>query len=194
MLHAATIPDSADALLPLLEAQAEAERFAAFTSLWHKDDSSIAESHLVLRLHRANYDLWHLEDRARDPHADERVIADVKRAIDRTNQCRNDLVEQVDDALMQPLLAHGLPRAEAPLHSETPGMILDRLSILALKLFHTAEQTERTDAMEEHRSRNRERLAILRKHSEALTGCLANLWLQTIKGERRFELSRQMKM
>ncbi|MEZ2346360.1 DUF4254 domain-containing protein [Terriglobus sp. RCC_193] len=194
MLHADTAYDPTPEPTHLLDAQAETLRFAEHTARWHVSDSAVSESDLSLRLHRSNFDLWHLEDRARDTSATDAVIANVKRAIDQTNQRRNDLVEEVDNALMTALIAAGLPNPQSPLHSETPGMILDRLSILSLKIFHTAEETERQDASEEHRARSRQRLSILKEQRAALTGCLADLWQQVVRGERRFQLYRQMKM
>ncbi len=194
MLHTATAPNDANSLLKLLKAHLEAHRFTDHTARWHQDETAIPDSDLILRLHRANYDLWHLEDRARDPNATDSAIAEIKRSIDRTNQRRNDLVEQIDNALMQALQPCHLPAPESPLHSETPGMILDRLSIIALKIFHTAEESTRPDATEDHRQRNGDRLSILRRQSDALTGCLSELWQQIVRGERRFELYRQMKM
>ena len=194
MLHADPTSDCKQTLPSLLEAHVEAARFADVTALWHVSDTAVAADDLRLQLHRSNYDLWHLEDRARDPHATDTVIADLKRAIDRTNQRRNDLVEKVDDALINALRHADLPNAEAALHSETPGMILDRLSILSLKVFHTTEEVERADATEAHRERNQQRLAVLRDQSNALVECLAVLWQEILRGERRFQLYRQMKM
>ena len=69
----------------------------------------------------------------------------MKRRVDQTNQRRNDLAEELDRALLGWLEAHGLPNPSAPLHSESPGLIIDRLSILALKIYHTREEAERTD-------------------------------------------------
>lgn len=194
MLHADTAFDSTPEPTHLLDAQTEALRFVEHTASWHVSDSDLSEGDFVLCLHRSNFDLWHLEDRARDTGATDAVIAEVKRAIDKTNQRRNDLVEQIDNALMAALTAAGLPNPLSPLHSETPGMILDRLSILSLKIFHTEEETKRQDASEEHRERNRQRLSILQKQSSDLTGCLTELWQQVMRGERRFQLYRQMKM
>jgi len=118
----------------------------------------------------------------------------VKRRIDQTNQRRNDLAEQLDGSLLAWLEAQRLPNAEAPLHSESPGLMIDRLSILALKVFHTREETERAEAPSGHKDRNRDRLAILEEQRNDLAACLAALWQQTLSGTRRFKLYRQMKM
>jgi len=149
---------------------------------------------LVARQHKANFDLWHIEDEARAPGASDGEIADVKRRIDRTNQLRNDLVEELDRAMQKWLEKRGLPDPAAPLQSESPGLIIDRLSILALKIYHTREETERKDASPGHAERNRERLKILEEQRTDLTGCLDALWQETLGGTRRFKLYRQLKM
>ncbi len=149
---------------------------------------------LVARQHRANFDLWHAEDEARTPGATDAELAAIKRRIDRTNQLRNDLAEQLDSALLAWLSAQGLPNPHAPLHSEPPGLIIDRLSILALKIFHTREEAERAGAGPGHAERNRSRLAILDEQRADLAACLDALWLQTLSGARRFKLYRQLKM
>ena len=146
---------------------------------------------MVLSQHQANFDLWHQEDAARDPSTDDAGIARVKRAIDATNQRRNDLAEQLDTELHA---AAGAQHAGAPLHSETPGLIIDRLSILALKLFHTAEQLHRSEVDEPHRARNRDRLALLHSQRADLLHCLDTLWTEVLAGQRRFKLYRQLKM
>ncbi len=146
---------------------------------------------LVLQQHRANFDLWHEEDAARNPDASDAEIARVKHAIDRLNQQRNDLVEQIDLALLKLTPDQN---SAAPLHSETPGLIIDRLSILALKIFHTGEEAGRADATEAHRSRNRDRLAVLQAQRDDLVACLGELWAQIVSGQRRFKLYRQLKM
>ena len=174
------------------------------TEIVHLQDSSTAEWHvhpsepggsdligLVMRQHHANFDLWHEEDEARSPDASDATIANVKHAIDRLNQLRNDLVEQIDLTLLK--LA-GTQNEAAPLHSETPGLIVDRLSILALKIYHTAEEAHRESATEQHRTRNLERLFILEHQRDDLAACLDILWQQILHGERRFQLYRQMKM
>ena len=93
--------------------------------------------------HLANFELWHAEDAARSPEATDQDIARVKRLIDSVNQRRNDLTEQCDRLLLDFLHRRNLPAAGAELHSESPGLILDRLSILSLKVFHTQEEIDR---------------------------------------------------
>ncbi len=117
--------------------------------------------HRIESQHRANFDLWHEEDKARDPGATDAAIAAVKHALDRINQRRNDLVEQIDGMLLEEFEPVFRAHPDSPLHSETPGLMIDRLSILALKIFHTREEAERTTATEEHRRKNRARLSVL---------------------------------
>jgi hypothetical protein len=170
------------------------------TEAWHAEtcdadnDADDPWLNLVARQHRANFDLWHIEDEARAPGASEAELADVKRRVDQTNQRRNDLAEELDRTLLAWLEARGLPNAEAPLHSESPGLIIDRLSILALKIYHTREEADRIDAPAGHDERNRGRLAILEEQRNDLAHCLDALWQQTLAGTRRFKLYRQLKM
>jgi hypothetical protein len=145
----------------------------------------------ILAQHRANFELWHQEDLARDESATAENIATVKHEIDRLNQNRNDLVEQIDQTLLCSLAAQP---DNVPLNSETPGLIIDRLSILSLKIYHTHEEAERETATDNHRARNRNRLAILEEQRSDLAGCLDALWQQVLAGQRRFKLYRQMKM
>ena len=149
---------------------------------------------LVARQHRANFDLWHIEDEARIPGAPDEALASVKRQIDQINQRRNDLAEELDRLLLTWLEAQGLPNPAATLHSESPGLIVDRLSILALKIYHTREESARAGAPAGHAERNRERLAILEEQRADLAGCLEALWRETLAGRRRFKLYRQLKM
>ncbi len=148
----------------------------------------------VGRQHRANFELWHIEDEARAPGASDAELAGVKRRVDRTNQRRNDLAEQLDRVLLAWLEPRGLPNPAAELNSESPGLMIDRLSILALKIYHSREEAERTDAPLGHTARNLARLAILEEQRADLAACLDALWRETLKGTRRFKLDRQLKM
>lgn len=145
---------------------------------------------LAMAQHRANFELWHEEDKARAPEAVDAEITKVKHAIDALNQRRNDLVEKIDIWLMGKLEQN----AEAPLNSETPGLMIDRLSILSLKIFHTREEAHRSTATEAHRLRNTERLSLLEEQRNDLAACLDALWAEVLAGTRRFKLYRQMKM
>jgi hypothetical protein len=145
---------------------------------------------IAMAQHRANFELWHEEDKARVPKVADAEIARVKRAIDGLNQKRNDLVEKMDEWLIDRLDQD----VAAPLHSETPGLMIDRLSILALKIYHTREEAHRESATQSHRQRNAERLVLLEEQREDLAGCLDALWAEVLKGTRRFKLYRQMKM
>ena len=186
---------AANDITEALNATNEAERFVQHVALWHTDgDHPIDAGDTRLLLHRANFDLWHLEDAARDPGAADALIAARKRSIDRLNQQRNNLAERADEELLAALAVERLPNPAAPLHSETPGMILDRLSILSLKIFHTAEEIQRRGASAGHAERNRQRLLILRQQSSDLTACLGILWHELCIGTRRFSLYRQLKM
>ena len=176
------------------------------TLRWHQDPlASVPLAHaasadptasseladLALAHHRANFDLWHEEDKVREPGASDAAIARLKRSIDALNQTRNDLVEAIDRAF---LAAAGVQDPAAPLHSESPGLILDRLSVLALRLYHTAEEARRPTASEAHRQRNLARLDLLREQRADLAACLDELWQQVLAGRRRFKLYRQLKM
>ena len=93
-------------------------------------------------------------------------MANVKRTIDKLNQCRNDLIERLDDCLRDELAAAGVRiQDNARLNTETPGSVIDRLSILALRLYHMEEQTRRTDADADHLAKAKARLAILVQRS-----------------------------
>jgi Protein of unknown function (DUF4254) len=184
----------------ILSAAEITHRHDHLTALWHEQAPTVPpESYgtflgTVIAQHLANFQLWHTEDDARAPHATDHDLADIKRAIDRINQRRNDLAERCDSVLLDHLRPLNLPNPNAELNSESPGLIIDRLSILALKLFHTTGEIVRPDAPEGHTERNRERFQILQDQRTDLAGCLDRLWQQTLAGERRFKLYRQLKM
>ena len=166
------------------------------TARWHTDPEAGSGSGLealIIEQHRQNFALWHEEDRARAPLASAEELAQTKRNIDAFNQARNDLIEAIDRELLQQLAGNEV-NLKGQLHSETPGMIIDRLSILSLKIFHTREQVERTDVGREHTDRNRQRLEVLTQQREDLAGCLNILWKEVCEGRRCFKLYQQLKM
>ena len=169
------------------------------TKHWHAEPDTTPYAlsdweKLISQHHYANCDLWHLEDRARELGASDAQIADTKRGIDKTNQLRNDLVEKLDEALLEYLAPYDLPNSLERQHSETPGMIIDRLSILELKIYHTREEMRRTDAPAGHLERNRHRLDVLEMQQGDLRRCLDDLWAEVMAGTRYFKVYRQLKM
>ncbi len=172
--------------------------FDQWTAGWHHqpDLSETTDPFEVTMegLHRANFELWHQEDKARDRRAGDAVVATAKRAIDAINQRRNDQMERCDTFLLEELSAEKLPDSQAELHSETPGLMLDRLSILSLKWYHTQEETERIPSPPGHRERNLRRLATLESQRNDLAACIDRLWQRVLSGEARFQVYRQLKM
>src|SRR3984885_6110709 len=169
------------------------------TIAWHHESPTVLPSlagreRAGTKQHLANFELWHAEDTARTPQASDHDIARTKRFIDDANQRRNDLTEQCDVLLLKFLNRQNLPAPGAELHSESPGLILDRLSILSLKLFHTREEIDRPGAPNGHAERNQERLRILTEQRGDLATSLDRLWEQVLHGRRRFKLYRQLKM
>ena len=142
--------------------------------------------------HRFNARLWDEEDLARRRHVPDAEIAANKRNIDRYNQGRNDAVERIDEALAGRL---GLPvKPDARLHSETPGMMIDRLSILSLKIRAFGAQLERQDATAEHLAACTARLHRLKEQRDDLRRCLDGLLADCSRGTAWFKVYRQFKM
>jgi hypothetical protein len=143
--------------------------------------------------HRYNTLLWNEEDKARRTDVGAEQIAASKRLIDQHNQKRNDAVEALDEAILT-ALADVVPKPHARLNSETAGAMIDRLSILALKIFHMREQTERHDADAEHIDRCRAKLQRLRTQRDDLVFCLDRLLTEAAAGDAYFKVYRQFKM
>lgn len=165
---------------------------------WHRYDiDNPYEGFLLLvcRQHQQNYRLWHQEDIARSPDADDAELAEVKRNIDKLNQQRNDLIEQLDDFLIGELASAGAqPLPQARLNSETPGSVVDRLSILALRIYHMQQQADRPDAGRPHRDKANAKLEILRQQQADLSTSLCELLDDVFSGRKRLKVYRQCKM
>lgn len=142
--------------------------------------------------HACNARLWREEDLARRGGVADAAIAAGKRAIDRYNQQRNDAVERLDEAI-HGALAHCMSGV-ARLHSETPGMMIDRLSIQALRIRAMALEARREEAGVDHLRRCNERLAQLNDQRRDLAGCLAALIAECAAGAARFKVYRAFKM
>lgn len=150
---------------------------------------------VVCRQHSFNFLLWHQEDIARSPDVSDEKIAEVKRAIDRYNQQRNDWIEKIDDYIGEMLERDGVgARNDATLNTETPGSAVDRLSILSLRIYHLEEQLERDDVDDSHRESVTKKLAICRLQQDELAFSLQNLVNDIFAGRRKHRTYRQFKM
>jgi hypothetical protein len=159
------------------------------------DPSTTTLTTLADALHLFNFLLWHEEDKARDPKATDAIIAHVKRSIDSLNQKRNDSIERIDEFLIQSLSRVPVKANDTtPMNSETPGSIMDRLSINALRIFHMDEEAQRDSATMEHRNRCASRRDVLQVQRSDLTQCLNELFTDLWQGKKRLKVYRQMKM
>ena len=169
--------------------------------LWHNvlpqsDFSEPTDFHALVSIHhQVNFELWHQEDMARDPDVSDSIIASVKRAIDVLNQRRNDLIEQMDQFLLNILRVENVKNdADTEMNSETPGSMIDRLSINALKIYHMDEEVQRKEITAEHRNKCAGKLSVLQEQREDLEQCLSKLLADLSSGEKRLKVYRQMKM
>ena len=136
---------------------------------------------------------WHLEDLVRDPHIRPDDALSLKRRIDRSNQDRTDLVENVDSYFRQ-TYSEVTPLPDARLNTESPAWAVDRLSILALKIYHMKEEAGRADASEEHRSRCSAKLGVLLEQRADLSLAIDQLLEDIAAGRKYMKVYRQMKM
>jgi len=136
---------------------------------------------------------WHYEDIIRDPHIDPADALALKRRIDRSNQDRTDLVEEIDSYFMH-RFSEVVPQEDARLNTESPAWAIDRLSILALKIYHMNEEASRQDASEEHKARCRAKLAVLKEQQKDLATAIDQLLEDYEAGRKVMKVYRQMKM
>lgn len=181
------------------------EQQAADVAVWHEaEPGDLPEPQpaadldvmtaLAVRQSQINYFLWHVEDEARRTDVDDSDIADCKRRIDAHNQRRNDLIERVDACLVG-LVGPLLPAdASDRFNTETVGSALDRLSIMALKVYHMGEQAERADVDDEHRSNCAKKLAVLEEQRADLAACVLELLDEYAAGTKRPKVYYQFKM
>ncbi len=136
---------------------------------------------------------WHFEDIIRDPHIDPVEGMQLKHRIDRSNQDRTDLVEQID-AYFRQLFSDVTPLPDATINTESPAWAVDRLSILALKIYHMREQAERADASDDHRKKCAAKLAVLLEQQKDLSTAIDQLLDDIRAGRKYMKVYKQMKM
>ncbi len=136
---------------------------------------------------------WHFEDIIRDPQIDPAGALVLKRRIDKSNQDRTDLVEQID-SYFRDLYKDVKILPDARINTESPAWAVDRLSILALKIYHMKEQAERTDANEEHIAKCKAKLAVLLEQQVDLSTAIDQLLEDIEAGRKYMKVYRQMKM
>ena len=136
---------------------------------------------------------WHLEDIIRSPTIRPEELVAIKRRIDQSNQDRTDTVEQIDGWFAS-YFGTVTRKPAARMNSETPAWLLDRMSILQLKLYHFREQTERESVSGEHRERAQQKLAVLQEQEQDLARCFDELLEDIQNGNRYMKVYRQMKM
>ena len=136
---------------------------------------------------------WHLEDIIRDPNIDPLEALALKRRIDRSNQDRTDLVEKID-SYFRDLYKDVTPDADASINTESPAWAIDRLSILALKIYHMEQEVKRTDADAVHIARCQAKLDVLTEQRVDLSAAIDTLLLDIATGKKYMKVYRQMKM
>jgi hypothetical protein len=136
---------------------------------------------------------WHSEDLIRDPHIDLAEALQLKRRIDHSNQDRTDLVEEIDSYFRQQF-SEVKVQADARLNTESPAWAIDRLSILALKIYHMKEQTERNDASADHIAKCQAKLNVLLEQQKDLSIAIDQLLDDIEAGRKYMKVYRQMKM
>ena len=134
---------------------------------------------------------WHLEDIIRDPHIDPVEALNLKRRIDRSNQDRTDLVEQID-SYFRMIYNDVKPLADATINTESPAWAVDRLSILALKIYHMKEQVDRSDASDEHIDKCQKKLNVLLEQQVDLGTAIDQLLDDIKAGWKYMSVYRQM--
>lgn len=160
-----------------------------FNNPYPKDDIA----HLLYRKNWIDTVQWHYEDIIRDPNIDPIAALILKRKIDASNQDRTDLVEYIDSYFLNKYQAVEV-RKDATINTESPAWAIDRLSILALKIYHMQEEVDRADASEEHKQKCQAKLNILLEQKKDLSSAIDQLLLDIEAGKKYMKVYKQMKM
>ena len=150
-------------------------------------------AHLLYRKNWIDTVQWHYEDLIRDPQIDPDAALELKRKIDASNQRRTDLVEYIDSYFLDKYKTVAIAD-EAQINTESPAWAIDRLSILALKIYHMREEAQRTDASEAHREACQSKLQVLLEQRQDLSTAIDQLLEDISKGVKYMKVYKQMKM
>ncbi|MBC9796912.1 DUF4254 domain-containing protein [Sinomicrobium weinanense] len=149
--------------------------------------------HLLYRKNWIDTVQWHYEDIIRDPDIDPVSALDLKRKIDASNQDRTDTVEYIDSYFLNKY-KDVKPKPEATINSESPAWAIDRLSILALKIYHMEEEVNREGASEEHKEKCQAKLEVLLEQKKDLSTAIDQLLADIGAGDKYMKVYKQMKM
>ena len=163
--------------------------YQEFTNPYPKDKIE----HLLYRKNWIDTVQWHYEDIIRDPEIDPVDALDLKRKIDASNQDRTDLVEYIDSYFLNKYQSVQ-SKETATINTESPAWAIDRLSILALKIYHMQEEVNRTDASPEHIQKCADKLAILLEQKKDLSAAIDQLLMDIETGNKYMKVYKQMKM
>ena len=157
------------------------------------DDKSQLIEHLLYRKCWIDTVQWHYEDIIRDPNIDPVAALKLKRQIDASNQDRTDMVEYIDSYFLE-LYKDVTPKESATINTESPAWGIDRLSILALKIYHMNEEANRTDASPQHRESCQQKLNVLLEQRVDLSTAIDTLLNDIKNGDKYMKVYKQMKM
>lgn len=160
-----------------------------FTNPYPKDEVG----HLLYKKNWIDTVQWHYEDLIRDPQIEPNAALELKRKIDASNQERTDLVEYIDSYFLKKYQEVSV-KETAVINTESPAWAIDRLSILALKIYHMREEVEREDASEAHRSACQAKLDILLEQRKDLSQAIDQLLEDIANGDKYMKVYKQMKM
>lgn len=149
--------------------------------------------HLLYRKNWIDTVQWHYEDIIRDPEIEPNAALTLKRKIDASNQDRTDLVEYIDSYFLNKYQSVEI-RNDATINTESPAWAIDRLSILALKVYHMNEEATRTDASSDHLEKCKTKLAVLLEQQADLSTAIDQLLADIASGEKYMKVYKQMKM
>lgn len=163
--------------------------YQEFTNPYPKDKVE----HLLYRKNWIDTVQWHYEDIIRDPNIDPVAALDLKRKIDASNQDRTDLVEYIDGYFLNKYQSVQVKEG-ATINTESPAWAIDRLSILALKIYHMQEEVNRSDASQEHIDKCSAKLAVLLEQRKDLSTAIDQLLADIEAGDKYMKVYKQMKM